>query len=147
MTMGMTKTVGKWLEGSEPAIVRDVGLLLARVFFGGLMLVAHGWGKLASFGDRAENFPDPLGIGSPLSLAGAVGAEVFAALAVVLGLATRLATLPLIFTMLVAGFIVHADDPFRQKELAIMYLAGYLVLLFTGPGRLSLDALIAKKLK
>ena len=49
----------------------SVGLLLHRVVFGGFMLVGHGWGKLMSFNEKAAGFPDPLGIGSSASMAGA----------------------------------------------------------------------------
>ena len=48
----------------------------------------------------------------------------------------------LAFSMLVAFFIVHGGDPFRDQELAMMYAAPCLVLLLTGAGRFSLDHLI-----
>jgi putative oxidoreductase len=41
--------------------------------------------------------------------------------------------------MLVAAFIVHLDDPFKRKELALLYLVGFLVVLLMGPGKYSLD--------
>ena len=67
----------------------SLGLLLLRVSVGGMMLLAHGWGKLTSFAERSSSFPDPLGVGSSLSMALATGAEAFCALAVILGFATR----------------------------------------------------------
>jgi putative oxidoreductase len=42
-------------------------------------------------------------------------------------------------TMLVAAFIVHLDDPFKRKELALLYLVGFLIVLLMGPGKYSLD--------
>jgi uncharacterized membrane protein YphA (DoxX/SURF4 family) len=39
----------------------------------------------------------------------------------VLGLATRLAAFPLLFTMLTAAFFIHGDDPWAKKELAVLY--------------------------
>lgn len=122
-------------------------LLLLRVAVGGTMLLAHGWGKLLAFGERADTFPDPLGVGNPLSMALAVFAEVFCSLLVVLGLATRLALLPLIVTMLVALLIVHGADPWARKELAFMYLVPFVALLLAGPGPWSLDALILTRLR
>lgn len=108
------------------------------------MLIGHGWGKLASFGDRMGGFPDPLGIGSAASLGGAVFAEVVCAALVTIGLFTRAALIPLIFTMAVAAFMIHADHPFfntdgPSKELALVYLVSYVVLFLTGPGKYSVD--------
>lgn len=122
-----------------------MGLLVLRLGSGGLMLFAHGWGKLANFGERAETFRDPLGLGPELSLVLTVFSEVVCAGLVMLGLATRLASIPLVITMAVIVFVVHGADPFRQQELPLLFGFAYLTLLFTGPGKLSLDALISKR--
>lgn len=127
------------------SLASAMGLLVLRLGSGGLMLVAHGWGKLANFGDRAANFRDPIGLGPELSLALTVFSEVFCAVLVMLGLATRLASIPLVITMAVIVFVVHGADPFRQQELPLLFGLAYLTLLFTGPGKLSLDALISKR--
>lgn len=121
------------------------GLFVLRVVFGGTMVYAHGWGKLTGFSERAAGFPDPFGIGSPLSAGLAVFAEVFCSLALVLGLFTRLASIPLIVTMATAFFVIHADDPFGRKELAFVYLAAYLVIFAKGAGAWSVDALLARR--
>jgi len=104
------------------------------------MLLAHGWGKLTGFGDLSSKFPDPIGLGSTPSLALAVFAEVFCAIAIMLGLFTRAAAIPLLITMLVAAFVIHGDDPFQKKEFALLYAAPFLMLIFTGAGSLSIDA-------
>jgi len=41
--------------------------------------------------------------------------------------------------MSVAAFMVHAADPFSQKELALLYLLAFLMVVFVGPGKYSLD--------
>jgi len=64
---------------------------------------------------------------------------VICAILLVLGLGTRLATIPLIVTMAVAAFITHGADPFARKELALFYLAAYFVLLINGSGKYSFD--------
>lgn len=122
----------------------SIGLLLLRIFLGGFMLLAHGWPKLAGFSEKSGGFPDPLGVGSPLSLSLAVFAEVFCALALMLGLFTRAAAVPLLITMLVAAFLVHADDPFQKKEFALLYAIPFLTLVLTGAGSYSLDARLKK---
>ena len=123
----------------------SLGLLLLRVAIGGMMLAGHGWGKLTSFVDRYPTFPDPLGIGSPLSMALATGAEAFCALAVVVGWATRWAAVPLMVTMLVAAFIVHEADPWAKKELALLYFFPFAALFLAGAGRYSLDGYLLRE--
>ena len=119
----------------------SLGLLFLRVIAGGMMLFGHGWAKLVDFSQIAPKFPDPLGLGSTtFSLGLAVFAEVFCAAAVMLGVATRLAAIPLAMTMLVAAFAVHAGEPWAEKELAVLYAAPFLALVFTGPGKFSFDA-------
>jgi putative oxidoreductase len=130
------------MDVDSRARLRDVGLLVQRLGMGALMIYGHGWPKIANFSDRLETFRDPIGLGPALSLSGAVFAEVFCALAVMLGLATRLAAVPLVFLLLVAAIIVHADDPWRNKDLALAYAVPFLALIFTGAGRYSLDALL-----
>lgn len=123
----------------------DIGLLLARLAFGGSMLFNHGLGKLMSFKGMAATFPDPIGLGSKVTLCVAIFCEVFCAALVVIGLSTRLATLPLIGTMLVAFFIVHAADPWTARELAFMYGVGFAVIFCTGPGAFSADGFLRLK--
>lgn len=118
----------------------DLGLLLLRVGFGGIMLLIHGMGKAFSFGQLALVFPDPLHIGSTASLALACFAEVLCAAFVMLGLATRLAVIPLIINMSVAIIMVHAGDGGAKKELAVVYLIAFVTIGISGPGRLSLDS-------
>ncbi|EMI54396.1 DoxX family protein [Rhodopirellula sallentina] len=124
------------LLGSPKQI--SIGLLVLRVAFGCFMMV-HGIQKVMGFGEISGGFPDPMGIGSQLSLILAIGAEVGCSVLLILGLGTRLAVLPLAFTMVIALFVVHGADPWKVKELAALYLAVYAVLFLTGPGELSLD--------
>ncbi len=130
---------------SQTGVGCSLGLLLLRVAVGGMMLVGHGWGKLTSFADKSATFPDPLGIGSPLSMALATGAEFLCSLAVIFGFATRWAAVPLMVTMLVAAFIIHAADPWTKKEFALLYFVPFATLFLAGAGRYSLDALLLNK--
>ena len=119
--------------------LRAAGLLVLRLAAGGLML-SHGIPKLMKWGTLSDRFPDPFGVGSPASLALAIFAEVGCSALLVVGLFTRLATVPLMVTMLVAALMIHGDDPWSKKELAVVYLLMYATLAMTGPGRFSLDA-------
>lgn len=122
----------------------SLGLLLLRIA-GGAMMMVHGYGKLERWGELSADFADPLGVGSATSLALAIFGELVCAALLVPGLLTRLAAIPYAFTMLVAGVIVHADDPWGRKELAMLYLVVGIVVAVAGPGRLSLDAVLASR--
>ncbi len=126
-------------------MLRDTGLLLMRLGFGGLMLLFHGAPKLLGFSENVLIFPDPLGVGSQFSLILAIFAEVFCAAAVVLGLLFRFALVPLIVTMGVAFILVHGADPFVKKELSAVYLTAFTSMLFLGPGTLSLDSVFRSR--
>lgn len=118
----------------------DMGLAFFRVVVG-LLVLTHGWPKLMNFAERMERFSDPLGIGKPLALAGTVLAEVFCSMFLIMGLFTRAALVPLIFTFTVICFVVHGADPIGDKETPIMYLTSFIVLFLAGPGKYSVDGL------
>jgi putative oxidoreductase len=118
-------------------------LLVLRLAAGGLM-IPHGYKKLMNFAAKSSSFTDPFHIGGPASMGLTIFAEFFCAVFIVLGLMTRLATIPLIIAMSVALFIAHKGEIFGDGEHAALYLAGYIALLFTGPGKISMDKLIGK---
>lgn len=120
----------------------NIGLLVLRVGFGSFMFFGHGWDKLMNFSVKSAQFPDLLGLGGSVSLALAVFAEFFCALAVIAGLGTRLSALPLMATMFVAAFVAHAADPFQRKELALLYLVGFTAVFLLGAGSFSLDGML-----
>lgn len=130
----------KALFNSTKPLSLDVGLFFFRVTVG-LLMLPHGWPKLANFAERMDRFSDPLGIGKVLSLSGAVFAEFFCSVLLILGLFTRAALVPLLFTFAVITFVVHGADPIGEKETPILFLVCYIVLFFTGPGKFSVDGL------
>ena len=103
----------------------------------GLGMLTHGLDKYANYAQYAPHFPDILGIGSAGNLALVIFAEMVCAFLVTVGLFTRLACIPVLTTMAVAFFIVHSGDPFGKKELAFLYLNGYLALFLLGSGAFS----------
>ena len=68
-----------------------------------------------------------------------------------LGLGARLASIPIIFTMLVAIAMVHGKNGFSMAESGFEYnlvlIAGALPILRNGGGLFSLDSLIASMMK
>lgn len=118
--------------------------LVLRIGAGSLMLVNHGLDKLMHFAEKASRFADPFGIGTTTSLSMVLFAEFFCAAFIILGLFTRLACVPLIIAMSVALFYAHNGDFFGKGEMAALFLTCFITLLFTGPGKVSLDNFIAK---
>ena len=121
----------------------DWAVLILRVGIS-LLMVTHGYAKLSKFISGDHAFADPIGIGEELSLMLTIGAEFFCSILLIIGLASRAVLIPLLFTMLVVLFIVHANDPFDKKEHALLFIIPYITLLFTGPGRFSLDKFLFK---
>lgn len=123
----------------------DILSLVLRVTIAAFMLT-HGLGKLnLLFSGNEIQFADPFGMGATFSLALTVFAEVLCSILIGLGLVTRLASIPLITTMLVAVFMIHGADPFAKKEFALLYLLIYLVVFVIGSRKYSLDFLLQKK--
>lgn len=124
--------------------LQDLGLLAIRLLSGGMMLT-HGIPKFDRlFGEGPVKFADPFGLGPEISLGMVLFAEVGCSLLVILGFKTRWATLPLLFTMLMASFYAHGNDPFSDKELSLLFFTLFLSILISGGGRFSLDGLMGK---
>ncbi len=119
----------------------DFALLVLRVWLGLTLLLNHGLAKLTGFSELATKFPDPLGVGSTLSLVLAVLGEVVCAALLTVGAFTRFAAVGIAITMGVAFFMVHGGKLANpgSGELALIYLAGAVTLLLAGGGRFGLD--------
>lgn len=124
----------------------SLSLLLIRLIVGSFMLT-HGYGKLLLLlGGGPIQFADPIGMGMTASLVLAVFAEFFCSLFLILGIGTRLSTIPLLTTMLVASFVVHGQDGFGKQELPLLYASVYGLLALAGGGLYSADYWISHKL-
>lgn len=117
----------------------NLAKLIMRLGFGGFMLT-HGIPKLMKlFAGGTIQFPDPLHVGATTSLLLTVFAEVVCAVLILIGYKTKWAAIPLVITMLVAAFIVHAPDPLGKKEFALIYAIGFLCIGMLGAGKYSVD--------
>lgn len=121
-------------------------LLIFRVAIG-LTMLTHGLPKLEKLMTGNFHFANPFGIGEAPSLALAVFAEFGCSILLILGLATRLAVVPLMTTMLVAIFSALKGKPFEAKELAVIYLLIFFGFFIIGAGKFSIDQLIGGKSK
>lgn len=115
-----------------------IAKLLLRIGYS-LLLMTHGLPKLEKLFSNEIKFPDPLSIGDVNSLFLTVLGEFIAPLFVIIGYKTRLFSFFSAFTMLIAAFVVHFEDPFGKKELAILYLLGFVLVMLFGPGKYSVD--------
>lgn len=133
----------KYLDGLPPLALR---LYLVPVFW------MAGTQKIAGMDNTIEWFGNPdwgLGLPFPALLAYlAAYTEAIGALLLLLGLATRWISIPLMITMLVAIFAVHADKGLflpNGYEFGLALLAASLSLMISGAGRLSVDQWLATR--
>ncbi len=130
---------------NENTKLDDFSLALLRVFIGLTMAFSHGLGKMPPpeqliGGVEAMGFPMPVFFAWAAALAEFAGGILLA-----IGLLTRPAAAFVMVTMATAFFIVHAADPFQNKEMALLYLFASLFFVIHGAGRWSVDHFIARQ--
>jgi putative oxidoreductase len=130
-------------------------LLLLRLVYGG-QFMRTGYGKLMNL-DRTTGFFESLHIPAPHFHAVLVGCtEMIGGTLLVLGLCTRLASIPLIISMCVAYATAERADAFKDLSsiwtaidgitsvTPYQFLMACLMLLAFGPGKIALDALLKR---
>jgi putative oxidoreductase len=127
-------------------------LLFLRVYFFWQLFLA-GIGKLSNIGKISEYFTS-LGIPLPTLNAYLAGStETFCSLFLIVGIASRLAAIPVAFTMIVAYLtadqeavmsMLNNSDEFVKADPFPFLLLALIVLVF-GPGQFSVDALFKRK--
>jgi putative oxidoreductase len=137
------------IQRLEQTAVRlsSAGPLLARLTVG-LIFIGTGWGKLHNL-EQVTSFFTELHIPAPGFHARLVaGTELVGGALVLVGLATRLAALPLAFTMVVAIATAKRAELSGLRSLVAFeewtYLVLFVWLSLAGPGKLSLDALLIR---
>jgi putative oxidoreductase len=132
--------------------VASTGLFVLRLGISSMMLLGHGLPKLKTFGETksivGQLVPLPW-INPTVTTSACLAAEILAPILLMLGLLTRPAAFMLGFAMVVAAFHVHQTDPWflgpgvpAAKELALLYLLPMMILILSGPGGFSADAVI-----
>lgn len=135
--------VGEWLS------MLGLRLYLAYEFWESGMAKLHGenW-----FPDIQDKFPFPFNaIPSEISWQLATWSELLMPVMLVLGLGARFASLSLIILTIVAWISVHAGNGYNVCDngfqLPLIYLVMFVPLLLSGPGKLSLDYWIARRMQ
>lgn len=134
----------KLLSTTQTPFFGDLSILSLRLYAGLAMAFGHGIHKMPP-SDQFLGGVESLGFPMPVVFAWAAAlSEFIGGLLIAVGLFTRPAALGLAITMAVAGFLVHAQDPFMKKEMAFLYLVISLYFLFNGAGKLSIDSKLSK---
>lgn len=127
----------------------DLALLILRVWMGTALFLRHGLEKVFALPDTISHFPDPLHLGSHVSFSVATISDLVCSILVVLGFLTRCSALLICSNIFVVWalivhfqFIAHGVSP---GEAIVLYLGGFLTIALAGPGRFSLDSVLAKK--
>ena len=116
----------------------------------GLLFLSTGWGKAHSL-DKVTKFFISLHIPMPeLNAVVVAYSELICGSLLVLGLCTRLATIPLIVSMVVAILTAKLADIHNVFDLVgadeFTYLCVLIMLALIGPGKVSLDRLLARSM-
>jgi len=128
-------------------------LLLVLRLYWGVSFAQTGWGKFMNL-DRTAGFFESLGIPLPkLNAVMAASTELGGGVLLALGLFARPASVPLIFTMLVAygtadkeAVMAVFSDPEKFLSAApFLFLLASVVVLAFGPGKFSVDHVLGKK--
>jgi len=136
--------IGRFLE--------PVFLLVIRLYWG-WQFFETGKGKLAHL-DKITGFFASLHIPAPHLNAIAAGCtETIGGLLIVVGLFSRIVTLPLMFVLAIAYLTAESDalhaffsDPDKFMDVTpFLFLFAMLIIFIFGPGCISLDRLIFKK--
>jgi putative oxidoreductase len=128
---------------------QGLGLALVRIIPGGVFF-AHGYQKFFTFGLAGVTGSfTKMGVPMPTVSAPLVTLlELFGGIGLVIGLLTRLIALGLAIDMLGAIFLVHLANGFflpTGYEFALTLFVASLALVVGGPGRLSVDDMIASR--
>jgi putative oxidoreductase len=116
----------------------------------GLLFMSTGWGKAHDI-PKVTHFFETLGIPAPgLNAVVVAYSELIGGSLLVVGLFTRLATIPLIVSMIVAILTAKLGDLHGIFDLVgfdeFTYLVVLVMIAIVGPGAFSLDHLLCKKL-
>jgi putative oxidoreductase len=131
----------RWLA---PVLFLAIRLWMAQIFFrAGLLKIQNLDGAIFLFSDV---HPVPL-LAPWLAAYLATAVELVCPILLVLGLAARLAALPMLVMVLVIQFVVGSADPAFYLTEHYYWMLLLAVIITKGPDRLAIDHLLARRLK
>jgi putative oxidoreductase len=146
--MERIEALRKWALGMLTKL-QWLAPLLGRLAVG-LVFMSTGWGKVHNI-EKVTGFFTSLGIPAPHFQAILVGySELLCGTALVIGLLTRLAAVPLIVSMIVAILTAKLPDLHNVFDLVgfdeFTYLVVLIIIAIIGPGRVALDGILVARL-
>jgi putative oxidoreductase len=154
MLNNMFSIAGKNYRQTAPLFLRLI------IGFG---FMAHGWAKLSRGPAGFEKLLTQLNVPFPHLMSWITPlVEVFGGAAIFLGVFVSITAVPLIIVMMVAMFGIHIHYGFSSiktigltpqgplfgppgYEICLLYIGGLTALLISGSGKLSVDAILAKR--
>jgi len=115
------------------------GIFIFRLLVSGELIIVHGLKKIGVGIAQAEVVPNPFGLPEIVNQIFATGANLVCPLFIIVGLFTRLATLPILAVTLTGYFVVHGNDSLIERDIPFMFSVAFLFILAVGPGSYSLD--------
>ena len=114
----------------------------------GVVFIESGWGKLHNL-EKVIGYFQSLGIPAAQYQAPFVATtELVAGALILIGLVTRLASIPLVVTMVIAILTAKREDIHGWTDVfgisEFLYIVLLLWLLFSGPGKFSVDEQVRK---
>jgi putative oxidoreductase len=153
MSMQKSGSPSSWLTCTDGIAAQwhDLLLVLARVLLGWIF-VQSGWGKLMNIPGFVSTMPrrglpDVLGYVAPF-------VEFIGGVLLIVGLATRYASLVMLLFIIIASFSSHrywASEPAQVANQSshfwknVSMMGGTVLLFITGAGRYALDAMLQRK--
>ena len=110
-------------------------------------MLSHGIPKALEYETLVSEFPDPLNVGTEVSVQLILFAEIGCSVLLFFGLLARFASATLFGAMMVAAFVHHFADPWSARELALLYASVFASLTLTGPGSPSFDSWFSRQVR
>lgn len=123
----------------------DAALFWLRITGVLMLLLVHGLPKLFNFEHELTLIEDPFGMGARLTLSLAIFAEVFCPIFIAAGLLTRLATLPVLFLLVVSVLWVHPEWSLAEGQFAWLLLIIFSTILVGGSGKLAVGTSLSHR--
>lgn len=142
----MKKIFARLVDPSVTYLLFNTTMLFFRIAVSLEMIFVHGFKKLGIGVAEAEKVPNLLHLPETFNYAFTVSANIFFPFLVLIGLCTRLATLPTLAVTLTGYFVLHWNDPALVRDTPFIYSVFFLFILVLGPGKYSIDNYISKKI-